>query len=277
MNIRTRCQTTVAFEWYSTYMSQPGDLLGVPQLDEFLPSRNTDFGVAVVNRAEATMDAIEQYILTKQLKPGDPLPTEANLCADLGVSRSSVREALRQLQALDIVVVRQGRGAFVGDMSLRPLVKTLVLRSSIATDSFGSLREVVAVRKLLDIGVAQQVVDTMAGERHEDLHALVEEMVRKADAGKKFLDEDIAFHQGLLSGVENSLVLQLTSAMWMIHMAVVPSLPNVEAGLLATAQAHEAMLVTAEAGDKEGYEAAVAEHYRPLLSILDDLDSSAGS
>ena len=81
------------------------------------------------SRTETTMDAIEQYILKNHLQPGDPLPTESALCESLGVSRSSVREALRQLKALEIVTVQQGRGAFVGDMTLRPLIKTVFLRS----------------------------------------------------------------------------------------------------------------------------------------------------
>ena len=57
------------------------------------------------------MDAIKSYILRHGLRPGDRLPTESALCADLGVSRSSVREALRKLQALDIVTVRVGSGS----------------------------------------------------------------------------------------------------------------------------------------------------------------------
>ena len=76
----------------------------------------------LLSRTETTMEAIEQYIVANHLQPGDPLPTESALCDSLGVSRSSVREALRQLKALEIVDVQQGRGAFVGDMTLRPLI-----------------------------------------------------------------------------------------------------------------------------------------------------------
>jgi len=83
------------------------------------------------------MYAIKSYILRHGLHPGDRLPTESALCADLGVSRSSVREALRKLQALDIVTVRQGSGSYVGDMSLQPLVETLVLRAALDDISGG--------------------------------------------------------------------------------------------------------------------------------------------
>ena len=228
--------------------------------------------INVSSRAEETMDIIEQYIIQRELKPGDALPTEAQLCTDLGVSRSSVREAIRQLQALDIVAVHQGRGTFVSNMSLRPLVKSMVMRASLGTDSFTSLREVVAIRQVLDLGLARMIVSAMAGTHHDELHELTGAMVEKAVKQEDFADEDIAFHRGLLTSVGNHLVEQLTSAMWIIHMAVIPDLPAGDRdSMVETAQAHKAMLDAAEAGDVEGYEQAVDAHYAPLLRTLADL------
>lgn len=225
------------------------------------------------NRATATVEAIEQYMLEQQLKPGDPLPTEAALCEQLGVSRSSVREALQQLQALDIVSVRQGRGAAVGEMSLRPLVRTLVLRSSLQGNGLAPLREVVATRKILDLGLAREVVMAFAGRPHPELHAVVDKMVAAAEKGERFLDEDIEFHTGMLRELNNELVEQLTSSMWLVHMAAMPHLP--EAGtesMLQTATAHREMLAAAESGDALGYLSAVEHHYAPLEAMLAQLD-----
>ena len=221
------------------------------------------------NRAQATVDAIEQYMLSQQLKPGDPLPTEAAFSDQLGVSRSSVREALQQLQALDIVTVRQGRGASVGEMSLRPLVRTLVLRSSLQGDNLDSLREVVATRKTLDLGLAREVVMAFVGRQHPQLHDLVDEMVELAERGERFLDQDIAFHTGILDVLGNKLVEQLTSSMWLVHMAAMPHLPAAASGdMVKTAIAHGDMLRAAESGDALGYLSAVEQHYAPLEASL---------
>ncbi|MGO1588094.1 FadR/GntR family transcriptional regulator, partial [Corynebacterium casei] len=70
-----------------------------------------------LNRTESAIQAIKSYIVNHNLKPGDPLPSEHQLCQELQVSRSAVREAVGQLQALDIVRVERGKGSFVGDMS----------------------------------------------------------------------------------------------------------------------------------------------------------------
>lgn len=60
---------------------------------------------------EAVVEQIKERIVSGRLKPGSPLPTERVFCDELGVSRSSVREALRTLEAIGIVEVRRGRGA----------------------------------------------------------------------------------------------------------------------------------------------------------------------
>lgn len=244
------------------------------KLAQFMPEGKKEGTLSQSSRAEATMDVIEQYIISKGLQPGDPLPTEAKLCEDLGVSRSSVREALRQLQALDIVSVHQGRGTFVSDMSLRPLVKSLVLRASLGTDNFTSLREVVEIREVLDLGLARKVVRAMEGKHHDDLHAITRVMVEKAARDESFSDEDIAFHRGLLQSLGNQLVEQLTSAMWIIHMAVIPELPAGDRqSMIETAMAHEQMLNAAEQGNVAAYEQALSAHYAPLLRTLASLPS----
>ena len=85
------------------------------------------------------------------LRPGDPLPTEVDLCEAVGASRSSVREAIRTLCALDLVEVRHGHGTYVGRMSMDPLVQSVSFRGRLDRDEGSGLRrEVVEVRERLD-------------------------------------------------------------------------------------------------------------------------------
>ena len=85
-------------------------------------------------RRSTAADEIKKLILTRNLKPGDLLPTEPELCETLDVSRSSVREAIRTLATLDIVDVRHGHGTYVGAMSLDPMVEALVFRGVLSPD-----------------------------------------------------------------------------------------------------------------------------------------------
>ncbi|MFY9262676.1 MAG: FadR family transcriptional regulator [Actinomycetaceae bacterium] len=234
-------------------------------------SDRTDALLTGANRSAATMDAIKSYILDRGLKPGDPLPTEAKLCADLGVARSSVREALRKLEALDIVSVQQGRGSFVGNMTMRPLVETLILRNALDhSTGKATLRHVVATRRTLDLGIAEEVVNHFKNTHNPDIHALVDAMTQKAERGETYLDEDIAFHNALNSFSGNTLTQQLMSAMWLVHQAFLPHLDAPQAeSLLITAKTHGDMIRAAEAGDLKAYKEAVNAHYGPLAKLID--------
>lgn len=232
------------------------------------------------NRSKSTMNAVKSYILAKGLKQGDPLPTEATLCETLGVSRSSVREALRKLEALDIVTVQQGRGSFVGEMSMQPLVETLVLRTALQhTTGDQSLSEVVAIRRALDIGISREIVNAMKGTKNPEIWDLVNTMTKKAEAGESYFQEDIEFHSAMLRYLHNELVQQLMSAMWLINQTIIP---KIEHGKIehrkiehrrnremnSTARAHRKMLQAAEAGDWELYIEALEEHYAPLEALI---------
>ena len=83
------------------------------------------------SRAVEAQEGVKELILQRGLAAGDPLPTESELMEELGVSRNSIREALKALQAVGIVDIRHGFGMFVGRMSLAGLVDELAFHSRI--------------------------------------------------------------------------------------------------------------------------------------------------
>lgn len=222
-------------------------------------------------RKVTTSDRIKDLILSDGLRPGDLLPTEGELCTRLGVSRSNVREAIRKLSTLDIVDVRHGHGTYVGEMTLDALVEALVFRGVLSPgDDLDALRDVVEVRKALDHGMSEQIVDALNGTENSELKDLVDEMTALAADGKTFPQQDRAFHTGLLAKLGNSLVGQLVAAFWDVHTAVLPKLNvAVAADLEQTARAHGLMLEAAESGDAEAFRAAITAHYEPIMRALE--------
>lgn len=236
------------------------------------PSSSAPEGSSVT-RMSSTINEIKKYMIKHHLKPGDPLPTEAALCAQLGVSRSSVREALRRLEALDIVRVHRGKGSFVGSMTMQPLISTLLLKNALDTSEGNqTISDIAQTRLALDLGIAPAVVEAMKGTHNPELHAIVDAMMEKTERTEAFPDEDIAFHQGILKHLHNDVMNQLVGSMWAVHQSLLTNL-NLDSALALnmltlTARTHGDMLKAAEAGDLEGYIEAVHQHYAPLQSLI---------
>ena len=213
---------------------------------------------------------IKNFILAKGLHPGDALPTESQLCTDLGVSRSSVREAVRTLVALDIVEVRHGHGMFVGKISMRPMVESLLFRGLLNPgDDHRGLRDIVEVRITLDNALAESVTQAWKNRQDTELDQIVAQMDLHAQKGELFTEQDRRFHVRLLEPLENHLFLHLTEAFWAVHTLTAPLLgaPKPE-DMISAAQAHRAMLQAARAGDVQAYREATTQHYAPLLAAL---------
>ncbi|MDE1565204.1 MAG: GntR family transcriptional regulator [Actinotignum sanguinis] len=223
------------------------------------------------DRADLVMDALKQRIIEERLQPGAKLPTEAELCRELGVSRSSVREALSKLAALDIVTSQRGKGTQVANMSLSPLVESLLLRSSArAGAGTGAVESVAQLREYLDLGMAEGVVRALSGTHHDNLHDIVARMTEKALRGENFQHEDIEFHIAMTSALDNEVALEMVTALWVVHSIALRDLDDdVDELLLETAQAHKRIIQAAEDGDIFAYRGAVIDHYRPLNMIID--------
>lgn len=231
------------------------------------------------NRTATAMNEIKALILRNKLEPGDPLPTEATLEKELRMSRSSVREAVRKLEALDIVEVRHGSGSFVGKMSLEPMVQTLALRASLsAEEGRHFLMQVADARRTLDLGMAPAVVAANRDKKDPALDDLVKQMIEKAESGEGFMSEEAAFHGRLIRKIDNDLLAETYCSLWMVHSATLPDLVTQTKGkALPTALAHKHMLEAAYSGDLEAYQRAVEELYQPLNEALAEPESKQPS
>lgn len=226
----------------------------------------------------ATAEAIKGYIAERGLKPGDVMPTESELCEALGVSRSSVREAIRDLVTLDIVEVRHGHGTYVGAMSLAPLVNGMMFRFTLEpTRALRALRDVVETRLAIELSLSADLLRARGGTADPELHELVDDMHERQIRGEAFVDADRTYHARLMGGVENAMLAELADAFWEIHTKALPLLGIAPPeDISQTVAAHRAMLEAIEKNDLEAYRAAVQAHYAPLRRALQRAMTEAG-
>lgn len=195
---------------------------------------------------------------------GGKLPSEPCLAQQMGVGRSTVREAVRVLAHAGVLEVRQGSGTFVrtttGDFAMR------LQRAEAA--------EVYEVRRALEVEAA-----ALAARRRtdDDLAAIEEALQRRATEREKgrghdFLVADVAFHKAVVDAAHNPLLSTLyASSIAAIERAIEgviadPSLATIPAGV------HEQLAVAIRARDPRAAIAAVREHldgtYDALTSVV---------
>lgn len=221
-------------------------------------------------RTHEVTERIKSYILDNRLKPGDPLPTEGALCDALGASRSSVREAIKTLHALDIVDVRHGHGTYVGHLSLSALVEGLTFRGLLSPDDdFEVLADLVDVRELIERGMAERIIAALDPGHLDALDALVTEMEGQDARGEDQSATDRAFHALLMEPLGNDLIRQLASAFWDVYRIVAPELEGMDLGDVRKALAsHRHMVAAARAGDAAAFVTAVGRHYAPMRARI---------
>ncbi|MFF3482099.1 FadR/GntR family transcriptional regulator [Streptomyces sp. NPDC002701] len=209
---------------------------------------------------------VMQLILDRGLRAGAPLPTESELMESLGVSRNSVREALKALQALDIVEVRHGYGTYVGQASLTPFADGLTFRTLARQgDDTGALAEVLQVREVLEEGLMRRVAGALSDGELDRLEGVVDRMEEAGLAGRPFPELDREFHELLYAPLGNALVPQLLGAFWTVFRRVSgvrgwtdDPAPEV------TVRRHRDIVVALRAHDVEGAQKAMADHFRGI-------------
>jgi GntR family transcriptional regulator, transcriptional repressor for pyruvate dehydrogenase complex len=144
------------------------------------------------------VERITADILSGKLPPGARLPTEQEIIASTGVSRTVVREAVAALRAQGLVVTRQGVGAFVAEDTRRPF--------RIDEDKLRSIQELLQVIELR-IGVEVEAAG-LASERatEADRQAIIETCAatdRAMTQSDNFVEEDFAFHRAVVTATGN--------------------------------------------------------------------------
>jgi DNA-binding FadR family transcriptional regulator len=209
---------------------------------------------------------IKQILLDAGLRPGEPMPTESSLIDLLGVSRGSLREALKSLQALGIIETRHGSGSFVGHLSLSAMVDNLAFHSQLlgSQDDFSTAADLTDIREILETTLIRRVAISVNEGVLEELEGMVDQMAQ-AVAGGKSIDDvdglDRSFHRLLYADLGNALVLQLLDAFWKALASVRGSLPAPFEKPGDAVKKHRAIVDSLRNGNPEAAERAMKDHF----------------
>ena len=192
--------------------------------------------------------------------PGAKLPNEPRLCQLFGVSRTTLREAVRSLAAQGYVEVRRGSGTFVLDRSPAPdigLQRLECLRTR--------LRDLFEIRMMLEPQAARLACLRGTDEELQEIARRAECVAQAIREGKNFSQPEETFHQAFVAATHNPFMEQLLP---IIHNAWAAL--DVES-LLAqpTLQDNELLMGFLRQRDEEGVQYAMAAHIRHTINLLD--------
>jgi GntR family transcriptional repressor for pyruvate dehydrogenase complex len=158
--------------------------------------------------ADEVIDAIKRMIQSGDLKEGDRLPNQTEFAAQLGVSRTSLREAFNTLCVLGVLEQRQGFGTVV--KSRFSALYADQLSAPFITDEKATM-ELLEARQFIEIGAARLAAKNAIPEQIKKMGILIEEMTKASKEGdtQKLSEQDIVFHFLIAQASGNRVMIHL--------------------------------------------------------------------
>jgi GntR family transcriptional repressor for pyruvate dehydrogenase complex len=159
---------------------------------------------------DEAIEKIKEMIVSGRLRPGDRLPREADLAAQLGLSRNSLREAVRALSLIRVLNVRQGDGTYVTSLEPGLLLEALSFVVDVHHDD--TVLEFFEVRRFLE----PQAVAMAASRISDDEVARLRKhlgLVTVASSPDELVANDLEFHRRIVDAAGNSVLCSLLESL----------------------------------------------------------------
>ncbi len=153
---------------------------------------------------------IKEMLISGELGPGEKLPPEKELSERLGLSRSSMREAVKALEVIRVLDVRRGDGTYVTSLEPRLLLEAMSFVVDLHDDD--SILELFQVRRILEPAASALAAAHMTPEGIADLRAQIESVNDSTDV-EGLVAHDLTFHGAIATAAGNSYLATLIESL----------------------------------------------------------------
>jgi GntR family transcriptional repressor for pyruvate dehydrogenase complex len=201
--------------------------------------------------------------ITQELKPGDLLPPERELVRMLGVSRDSVRNAIRTLELMGLLEPRQGIGTVVCGVAAKgnPLATALLEKREMVA-------ELIDVRKMIEPPLAARAALHISPDAIADMEEILARQKRKVAQGKLGIEEDSEFHYAIALASDNSVILKIVDVLMDLLRETRESALQVEGRQEKSLAGHHRILSALKLGDAAAAEAAMRRHLQEIETVV---------
>ncbi|MCW1969026.1 MAG: FadR family transcriptional regulator [Anaerolineae bacterium] len=219
-----------------------------------------------IGKNESIVDNIIQHfkqeLLVGKIKAGERLPSEPDLCAKFGVSRSSLREAIKILDALGVVEVRRGDGTYISQGSnyaklIEPMALSLLLEPH-------SSNELFETRYMFEAASTKIAAKNATARDIEEMRLAIGEMEQYYAQGGNDGDElaalDLLYHRTVLDATHNPLIFRIGSILNSMIFESIKKTNLLQDGVAKTIEAHKAHFAAIVSRDPQKIDEVVSQN-----------------
>ena len=166
--------------------------------------------------AKQAVDRLRELILRGEFSAGERLPPERVLARELGVSRSTLREAIRALVVMNVLVSRHGDGTYVSSLEPDLLAEPFELMVSLSDESLFHLFE---VRRVLETACAGLAAERISDEELVQFDRILEHSEAARDDPEVLLDRAVELHTAIVRATRNPLLVRIMSGVGALALA----------------------------------------------------------
>jgi DNA-binding FadR family transcriptional regulator len=159
---------------------------------------------------DEAIEKLKAMIVSGQLRPGERLPREADLATTLGLSRSSLREAVRALSLVRILDVRQGDGTYVSSLASDSLLEALSFIVEFHHDA--SVLQLLEVRRILEPAASARAAALISEQAITDLEQILGRATAESPV-EELVQADVEFHRAIAAAAGNDVLATLIESL----------------------------------------------------------------
>ena len=220
-----------------------------------------------VNATQQVVDVFKQAIKNGTLKTGDRLPNETEIAKELGVGRSSLREALKILAVYGVIESRHGEGTFIVDNRARNFFEFLGYDLSKK-----NMKEFMELRRVIEVGNIISICGILSKKELDYLESQVQVFEEKPERSiSEYVIADKNFHAAMISYSHNKMLEYINNMITDFREDLLKRLFEHEAIVTDARIAHRRILEALKKGDQKKCIETVTSHIEITVKHVDNL------
>lgn len=223
-----------------------------------------------INIPAIIVEELKKLIMSGNYKSGDKLPPSTKLAADMGVGYTTLREALKKMEALNLIEIKQGKGIFVKDIHpdlfvVNPAKHPLKIDKKVLLD-------MLYVRKIVECEAAKLASQKAKKEDLRKLMNFLENMKEDIEDTDRFIEHNVNFHVAVAQASGNTILAELlitiTKLIAAEQQTVIPKIPQAkEKGC----QYHDQIYKAIKNGDEAKTVQYMSEHLEQVKKDIEKI------